>query len=461
MDFAQVRAMAEKEAGCFTDASCPEIRVGTEPEDSSGNLLFHLQNRIVLRNCGSVDPGNIGHYILAGHGFTGLSEALQQDRREWMQSLVTSNLKGYIRSGCSSLDQWVKCAESEFPDKHLVCNAVAAGSRGQSARLLLESDPCSVLEGMLIGAYMLRASHGILYIRSGSAIASNLRNLILRMREYGLLGDGILDSPFSAEIELREVPGDFRTGNEFSSLHSMTQDRTDPHIIPAYPGIGELIAGPTIVVNPESMAYLPALFLGEAELQAGFGADVAKATVIVTLTGSVAHAVTVEVPCGVSIRSAIEQMAGGVSGGKEVKALEIGDPSGMLLGPEALDSCLHCRLEETDTAGAGVVVVIDDSADIIEMAKDRMAVVHDQSCGKCLLCFEGSRQMGRILEDISGGKGKPHDPDLLKELGRAMKDGCRCAFGRSAPDFVLTSIELFRREYGERIQSSPAGVKTT
>jgi NADH-quinone oxidoreductase subunit F len=456
LDFAQIRATVEKEAGCLTDKSCSRIPIGTSPDNSSGDLPFNLQNRIVLRNCGRIDPGNIDHYILAANGFAGLSRALLKSRRESMHAAASSTFSGYIHSGSSSPDRWNECLESESPDKCLICVAVAAGPGEQGTQFLLENDPHSILEGMLIGAYVVGASRCILYIRSGGRAASNLQAALNRMQYYGLVGSGILNSSFNASFEIREVPATFRMGQELESLRCIGRDRTLPHILPTFPAIEELTTNPFIIVNPESMAYMPAVFLTDEELQTGFGADKNIATGIVTLSGCIVNAVTAEVPCGVSIRSVIEEIGGGVAGGKAFKALQAGVPSGILLGPGDLDDCMHCRTSGESGTGSTLIDVMESGADIVEIAGTRMAAVNEQSCGKCLFCFEGSRQMHHVLAKIVAGRGKPKDLDLLKELGDEMKNGCLCAFGRTAPDLVLSSMELFRKEYEERIDASPA-----
>jgi NADH-quinone oxidoreductase subunit F len=171
--------------------------------------------------------------------------------------------------------------------------------------------------------------------------------------------------------------------------------------------------------------------------------------------------VTAEVPCGVSIRNTIEDIGGGSISGESFKALQIGSPAGSLLAPDALDDCIHCRTSGEACSGSVSIDVLDSDADVVEMARIRMETVNDQSCGKCLLCFEGSRQMVRTLERITGGKGKPRDLDFLTELGEEMKAGCLCSFGRTAPDFVRSSIELFRKEYEQRIQSSSCNLQTS
>lgn len=412
--------------------------------------LFNLQNRVVLRNCGWIAPDNIGHYILAGNGFAALSRALSKSRQELLQAFEASALEGYIRTGCSTLNRWKECMEADSPNKYMVCNAVARDSAGQGARLLLESDPFGILEGMLIGAYSIGAFHCIVCVRSGSCAISNLRNATKKMEEYNLLGPGILGTSFNAQMEIKEVPEDYCVGNEYLSLECIDRNQSPPHILPAYPSIEELTRNPAVVSNAEALSYLPSLFLDRNEMQTGFGVDAGSASKIISLSGNIARKSTVEIPCGVSMRSVIEAIGGGVAGGKAIKAVQAGIPTGVLLGPDALDSCCHCGASATIDAGA--MEILDADTDIVETAKNRMAAVHRQSCGKCLLCFEGSRQMHHVLEDIAGGRGKSGDLDLLKDLCDAMKTGCMCVFGRAATDFMLGSLDLFKKEYEERIQ---------
>jgi len=429
--------------------------------DISNMSLFRMQNRILLRNCGWIDPGNIGHYILQGNGFAGLSRVLQKNRQELMASFSTLSLEEYVHPGSSSMDQWKECLESESRDRYLVCNAVASDPSGSGTRLLLESDPHSILEGMLIGAYAVGASNCIIYVRAGSLAVSSLRALLDMMKKYNLVGSKILDSSFSAQIEIRDVPVDFSLGQEFESLRCMGLNRTSPHIMPTYPPTENLLSNTGIITNAELMAYLPSVFLADEELQTGFGFNRASETKIISLSGSIVHATTAEVPCGVSIRSTVEDIGGGVAGGKTIKALQVGLPAGVLIDPAAMDECIHCRTSGGTGPDTENVDVIDSDADIVELARARMKTVNEQSCGKCLFCSEGSRQMFNTLENLTDSKGKHTDLDFLRELGAEMKTGCLCAFGRSAPDLVLSSIELFRDEYEERIEPASRNVQTS
>jgi NADH-quinone oxidoreductase subunit F len=412
--------------------------------------LFNLQNRILLRNCGWIDPCSAAHYILGSGGYAGLSRALQKNRRDLMELFYSSPFQEYVHEGVSSLDQWSEFVQSESSDKRLICNAVDSDSEN---RLLLESDPHSVLEGVLISAFTLGTSHCTIYVRSGTRVATNLNALLGTMETYSLVGPRILDSSFSAHIEVIEIPETLRAGQESESLRCIGQNRA-PHILPAFPVADKAMSAPVIATSPEWMACVPALLMTDEELRTGFRSAKDGPTRLITLSGRIVRRVTAEVPCGVSIRNTIEDIGGGIISGKSFKALQVGYPAGSLLGPDALDDCIHCRTSGEACSGSASIEVMDSDADVVEMARIRMETVNDQSCGKCLPCFEGSRQMLHTIERITGGKGKLRDLDFLTELGEEMKAGCLCAFGRTAPDFVRSSIELFRKEYERRIQTS-------
>lgn len=364
-----------------------------------------------------------------------------------MELFYSSPFREYIHAGVSSLDQWSEFVQSESSDKRLVCNAVDSDS---GSRLLLESDPHSILEGILISAFILGASYCTIYVRSGTRIAANMNMLLGTMETYNLVGSRILDSSFSAHIEVIEIPETLRAGQESESLRCIRQNRA-PHILPALPMADKAMSAPVITTNPEWMACVPALLMTDEELRTGFRSSKDSPTRLITLSGRIVRRVTAEVPCGVSIRNTIEDIGGGIVSGKSFKALQIGGPAGSLLGPDALDDCIHCRTSGEACSGSASINVMDSDADIVEMARIKMETVNDQSCGKCLLCFEGSRQMFHTIERIAGGKGKLQDLDFLTELGEEMKAGCLCSFGRTAPDFVRSSIELFREEYERRI----------
>jgi NADH-quinone oxidoreductase subunit F len=315
--------------------------------------------------------------------------------------------------------------------------------------MLLESDPHSVLEGMLIGAYAIGASHCLIYVRADSLAAERLRTALEQMRAWNLLGAGILDSHFNAEIEIKEVPAFLVAGHLTELLHCMEERRSLPHIIPAGPGIDEFAEKPAIVVSPEVLSCFSGALLG--------GTKENKATKVVTLAGCVTHKHTVEVALGTTIEEIVEKFGGGSSGGKTIKAVQLGGPAGVFVGSNSLDIPIDCDAAEESRSNidSGTIEVFDSDSCMVDTTKDAMSYLQSQSCGKCLFCREGCLQMLTILEDISDNRGKPQDLDLLAELGEEMRTACLCIFGRTAPNPVLSSIRLFREEYDERIKGFP------
>jgi NADH:ubiquinone oxidoreductase subunit F (NADH-binding) len=409
--------------------------------------FFDLQNRVALRNCGWIDPEIVGHYILAGNGYAGLAGALRKTPRECLAAWADSSPGARIHSGSSSPDEWSACLEIRSRGKCLICNAVEADSGEPGAGLLLESDPHSILEGLLIGAYATGASRSIIYVRRGRA-AAKLRRILEKMREYGLLGAGILGSSFEAQVEVLEVPELYRAGPLEEALQCLGPGRCASRVSPALPAMEELAGLPVIIANPELLACIPVVFQPDGDQRTGLGLNKDAASRILTLTGSVARRGTVEVPCGVSLRNVVEGIGGGVAGVKPLRALKVGGSSGRLVEPEELDGCAHCRLD----ASIGAVEVLNADADIVGMCRDRMGTVNIDSCGKCLFCSEGSRQMFRMLEKIAAGDGKPQILDALEGLGEEMKTGSLCNFGSAAPDLVLSGMRLFREEFGRKVR---------
>jgi NADH-quinone oxidoreductase subunit F len=398
--------------------------------------LFNLQKRIALRNCGWIDPEDINHYICYGQGYTSLSRALKMNPLNRIETLMRSALKGRGRPGCSAPDKWKAFAEAENADTYLICNAVDPDPGSMTSRLLLESDPHSVLEGMLISACAVRASHCFIYVEEKTEGCRRLRKALDQSRTYNLLGSNILDSQFCTEIEIVEAPASLITGHRIEMFRCAEEKQPPPHMSPACPGASVFIGKPVLMVNPEMMACLSAV------LDHNFNDG--KRAKVLTLSGSVEHKHTVEVPVETTIRNIIECFGGGVLKGKAIKAVQLGKPAGVFLAPKDLDLSI-----EHDGANQNLesIEVMDDDASILDLTKDVMAYIQMQSCGKCVFCREGCLQMLTILEDISETKGKSQDLNLLVELGEEMRTACLCEFGRSAPNPVLSSIRLFRAEY--------------
>jgi len=417
--------------------------------------LFKLQNRIALRSCGYIDPENINHYILRGQGYRGLSKALQMNQQDVIEELKKSGLRGRGGAGFFTADKWKICHEAEGSGKCVICNAVDADPRAHTAQLLLEGDPHAVLEGMLISAYAVGASHCIVCVNAEHGLAiKRLRKALEQMRVYGLLGHNILDSNFSSEIEIKEVPSSFVSGEETALLRCLEEKQVMPYLRPPYPAIHGLADKPTLINQLETLSNVSAIFQNGSQWYSSFGTEQSKGTKVITLSGKVVHQYTVEVPFGTTLRSIVEDIGGGVLSGKNIKAVQFGGPTGAYFNADSLDIQVDYKtMEEAGSIiGSGTVEVFDSDSCAVEMTKDIISYIHTQSCGKCVFCREGSYQMSDILKDISEHLGKPQDLDLLIELGEEMKIGCICGLGRTAPNPVLSSIQLFRKEYEVHIK---------
>ncbi len=415
--------------------------------------LFNLQNRVALRNCGWIDPEDVNHYILRGRGYTGLSKALKMDPADLIETLIPSARKSSGRADFSNAEPWRIFSRSKDGNKCLICNTVDPDPRSLTSRLLLEGDPHSVLEGMLIGAYALGASHCYILVEDQAEAVQRLRKALDQMRMYHLLGSNILDSRFCSEVEIKEVPASLTSGHRIELFRCLEERQPLPHILPDYPDAIKFMGKPILAVDCETMAKLSAVLInGRADR---------TESKVVTLSGSVVHKRTIEVSPGTTIRSIIEHFGGGILNGRLLKAIQLGGPSGQYVAPDSFDLPIgsHGIEKSGFSISSGSIEVLDADTSMIEAAKDIMIYIQAQSCGKCIFCREGCLQMLTILEDISENKSKPGDLDLLVELGEEMRTSCLCAFGCAAPIPVLSSIKLFRDEYEEKVPSS--GLKVT
>ena len=453
MNLEQIRKTAEQQLSLSDDprsfminAQSPESGQAVHP--ISGSPSFHLQRRIALRNCGRINPEDVNHFIVRGNGYAGLSKALDRNPPDLIRTSIMQALKGRLGLGCSTLKKWEAAAEAVPEEKCLICNAVDPDPKSRISRLLLENDPHSVLEGLLIGAYASGASRCYLLVEEKTDAVPRLRKALDQMRTFTLLGSNILNTRFHSEIEILQVAETVLAGYQVEWLRCMDESRIPPHILPAHPVSGALSGKRALVVNPEAMASLAAV-LGEE------GIDADQGSKVITLTGSVAHPCTVEVPHGMTMQNIIDSFGGGISEGKSIKAVQLGGPSGYFIAPDALDYAVGCDAsdESYSSIGSGTIEVLDSDACIVTATKDIMAHLQAQSCGKCVLCREGCLQLLTMLEDISAKKARPQDLDLLAELGEEMKQASLCDFGRTAPNAVLSSIELFRDEYEKWCQA--------
>jgi NADH-quinone oxidoreductase subunit F len=411
------------------------------------------QERIALRNCGYIDPENINHYIVLG-GYRGLARALSMSPDEVIEEVKSSGLRGRGGAGFPTATKWQLCRQAPGDEKYLICNADEGDPGAFMDRALLESDPHSVLEGMLIGAYAIGAGTGYIYIRSEYPLAiARLKVAMKAMEDYGLLGENILGSQLSFHIKLKVGAGAFVCGEETAMLFSIEGRRSVPRSRPPFPATSGLWGKPTNINNVETWANVAAIFEKSGEWYAGYGTEKSKGTKIFALAGKINNTGLIEVPMGITLKEIIYNVGGGIPDGKEFKAVQTGGPSGGCLPKTLLD--LPVDYEQLAAAGSimgsGGMIVADADTCMVDIARYFLTFTQNESCGKCVLCREGTMQMLEILTDITQGKGKPDDIERLLELAEAVKVGSLCALGGTAPNPVFTTIKYFRPEYEAHI----------
>jgi len=414
MDFERLYAAAQ---------SAPRAAARAIRDDltDSATPVFSFELRTALRNCGHIEPGDINDYIRRGRGYGGLARCLKMTRQQMLAELALA-------------DPFPTLAETAGDDEYVVCNAIDPDPQARTARLLLESDPHAVLEGMLIAAFAVGARRGVIAVADEyPAVIERLATALGQMRACGLLGGSILDSAFSAEIEVRPVKRALVLDDE-TALLAVLEGR------PALPrlraGRLELFGKPALVDGPEAFARLSGVLDGHPNGE----------TRVITIAGEAVHQYTVEVQLGTTLRTLVTEVAGGVAGAGPLKAVQFGGPAGAFFGPDSLDTPVS-----RDNAGSGTLRLFAAGSCAVEMARDAAAYLREQSCGKCVFCREGTYQMSVVLTDIVEGRGRPADVGLLVELGEAMKTGAICELGARAADPVLSSIARVRGEFDAHI----------
>jgi NADH-quinone oxidoreductase subunit F len=415
--------------------------------------MFAPQVRIATRNCGHIDPGDIDHYI-ANDGYSGLEKALKMTPEEVIEEVSKSGLRGRGGAGFPTGTKWRFCHDAPGEEKYIICNADEGDPGAFMDRSLLEGDPHSVLEGMLIGAYAIGASYGYIYIRAEYPLAiAHLRTALKQMENYGLLGDNILDSGFSFNVKIKEGAGAFVCGEETAMIQSLEGKRGMPYPRPPFPATSGLWGKPTNINNVETWANVSAILKMGAGAYAKYGTEKSKGTKTFALAGKIERTGLIEVPMGTTLRQIVYNIGGGIPEGKEFKAVQTGGPSGGCLPASAID--LPVDYEQLSAAGAimgsGGMIIADSDTCMVDLARYFLSFTQAESCGKCVMCREGSAQMLEILTDITEGRGKPEDTELLLELGEAIKLGSLCALGGTCPNPVLTTIRYFRQEYEAHI----------
>ena len=430
-------AVQEKRLGCLHDIE-----------------FFKNQVKIALRNCGVIDFSSLKDYI-AHDGYKAAAKALTALTREDVISEVTrAGLRGRGGAGFPTGMKWKAGYEALGPVKYIVCNADEGDPGAFMDRSLIEGDPHTVIEGILIGAYAVGAQKGYAYIRAEYPLAvERFTNALDQARSAGLLGKDIFSSGFDFDIEVRIGAGAFVCGEETALMASVEGGRGEPKQKPPFPFQKGLFGKPTIINNVETFANIPPIILNGSGWYAGYGTEKSKGTKVFALAGDINNTGLVEVPIGTTLRDVVFNIGGGIRDGKGFKAAQIGGPSGGCITGEYLDTPLdYDSLTKLGAImGSGGLVIMDEDKCMVDVARFFMEFIQDESCGKCTPCRLGTRRMKNILDRITQGKGEPEDIGELETLAQDITASSLCGLGQTAPNPILSTLRYFRNEYEEHI----------
>jgi NADH:ubiquinone oxidoreductase subunit F (NADH-binding)/(2Fe-2S) ferredoxin len=439
-----------------------DLALGTFSDEPVDGIpcLFDLpvlksQVRITLRNCGHINPDSIHDYIAAG-GYGGLKKALlKMTPQQVIDELKQSGLRGRGGAGFPTGLKWQFCRDAEADQKYIICNADEGDPGAFMDRSIMEGDPHSVIEGMAIGAYAMGTSKGYIYIRSEYPLAVKRVHLALKKAaEEGFLGENILGSGFNFSVSVKEGAGAFVCGEETAMIASIEGKRGMPRSRPPFPAQSGLWGKPTNINNVKTLATVAIIISQGGDWYSRIGTEKSKGTAIFALTGKIRHMGLVEVPMGTPLRDIIYEIGGGIPNDKEIKAVQTGGPSGGCLPASLLDSSVDYEslAAAGSIMGSGGMVVMDEDTCMVDVARYFLSFTQRESCGKCVPCRLGTKQMLGILENICEGKGQPGDIELLLETAKSVKTASLCALGGTAPNPVLTTIRYFKEEYEEHIK---------
>ncbi|MGE4467616.1 NADH-ubiquinone oxidoreductase-F iron-sulfur binding region domain-containing protein [Sphaerochaeta sp.] len=412
--------------------------------------FYQKQFRIVLRNCGFIDPENIDEYI-ARDGYQGLEKALfEMTSEDIIEELKTAGLRGRGGAGFPTWMKWNFSRQAEGDTKYVVCNADEGDPGAYMDRSTLEGDPHSVLEAMTICGKAIGATRGFIYIRAEYPLAIHRLEIAMKQaREYGLLGENILGSGFDFDIEIRLGAGAFVCGEETALLQSIEGKRGMPQPRPPFPAVKGLWGKPTVINNVETWANIPVIITKGGNWFSKIGTPDSRGTKVFALTGKIRNSGLVEVPMGTTLREIVYDIGGGIANDKKFKAVQTGGPSGGVITDADLDTPIDfgSLVRIGSMMGSGGMIVMDEDDCIVDVAKFYLNFTVDESCGKCAPCRIGGRSLTNILEKITSGNGTIQDLDTLETIGEAMRKGSLCALGQTAPNPVLSTIKHFKDEY--------------
>ncbi|MBC7318257.1 NADH-quinone oxidoreductase subunit NuoF [Candidatus Bipolaricaulota bacterium] len=440
------------------------VRGGTPVEDllAKENGFFAKQVRIVLENCGEIDPTSIEEYMARG-GYEALRRVLREmTPQEVIEEITKSGLRGRGGAGFPTGTKWSFAAKEKDPVKFVVCNADEGDPGAFMDRSVLEGDPHRVIEGMIIAGYAIGASEGIVYVRAEYPLAvKRVRQAIADAEARGFLGRNILGSSFSFRISIKEGAGAFVCGEETALIASVEGKRGMPRRRPPYPAQSGLWGHPTVINNVETLANVPWIIRHGWEAFARYGTEKSKGTKVFALAGKVRHSGLVEIPMGLTLGELVLEVGGGIPGGRKFKAVQIGGPSGGCL-PASLAHVpvdYESLKEHGAIMGSGGLIVMDEDTCMVEVARFFLDFTQKESCGKCTFCRVGTKRMLEILTRIVEGKGTPEDLDVLLDLGQKVKNYSLCGLGQTAPNPVLTTLRYFREEYEAHVRDKRCPAK--
>lgn len=430
---------------------------------NTSNIDFYKkQIRIALRNCGFIDPENIDEYI-ARDGYEALGKCIGELSPEQVIAIIKdSGLRGRGGGGFPTGLKWEITRNVENEQKYVVCNADEGDPGAFMDRSILEGDPHSVIEAMAICGYCIGANTGLVYIRAEYPLAINrLKTALAQAREYGLLGDDILDTGFNFEIEIRYGAGAFVCGEETALIHSMEGNRGEPTFKPPFPSVSGYMGKPTNVNNVETFANIPVIINKGAGWFSKIGTEKSKGTKVFALAGKVNNVGLIEVPMGITLREVIFDIGGGIRNGKKFKSVQTGGPSGGCLTEKDLDTPIDYDnlIAAGSMMGSGGMIVMDEDDCMVSIAKFYLEFTLDESCGKCTPCRIGNKRLHEILDKITKGEGKVEDLERLRMLSNVIKDTSLCGLGQTSPNPVLSTLNNFYDEYLAHVTEGtcPAG----
>jgi len=434
------------------DEPVKEYLVKTDLFETGDENFFRRQIKIALRNCGVIDPEQIAEYIETG-GYSAIGKILIENlsQEQVIQMVMDSGLRGRGGGGFSTGLKWRFAYNSPGKDKYVICNADEGDPGAFMDRSLLEGDPHAVIEGMIIGAYCIGANEGVIYCRAEYPLAIKRLNIAIEQaREKGFLGKNIFGKEnFHFDMYVKEGAGAFVCGEETALIASIEGERGMPRRRPPFPAVSGLYKKPTNINNVETWANVPWIISNGPEKYAQYGTEKSKGTKVFALAGKINNGGLVEVPMGITIKDIIFELGGGIQGGKQFKAVQLGGPSGGCI-PSYLSNTIvdYDSVNATGAImGSGGMVVMDETTCMVDMAKFFLDFTQKESCGKCTFCRIGTKRMLEILVRITEGKGKEEDIAVLEELSQKIKDNSLCGLGQTAPNPVLTTLKYFRDEY--------------